>query len=123
MPATKPVSFVWQVVFSFIPILNVWAFYRIRKLRKYILFVILPQIAILAEIGAATSRKLILAVTNPVLGLLWPNNNPTTMLSDSGVFLAQVVGVALQSLTVYLVIKWSQEHNRRFDMSTMTSGP
>jgi quinol-cytochrome oxidoreductase complex cytochrome b subunit len=47
MPAKRPVSILWQIIFVvFIPILDLWAFYRIKKLRKYLLYVYLPQIII-----------------------------------------------------------------------------
>ncbi|HEX2556733.1 MAG TPA: hypothetical protein VHK86_00290, partial [Nitrososphaera sp.] len=46
MPANHKVSVAWQIVFTFIPILNLWAFYRIRKLRKYLLFVVVPSIIV-----------------------------------------------------------------------------
>jgi hypothetical protein len=34
LPANHKVSVGWQIVFTFIIVLNFWAFYRIRKLRK-----------------------------------------------------------------------------------------
>lgn len=42
MPATGKVSVGWQIVFALIPFLDLWAFYRIRKLRKYLLFTAVP---------------------------------------------------------------------------------
>jgi len=36
MPAKGSVSILWQIIFVvFIPFLDLWAFYRIKKLRKY----------------------------------------------------------------------------------------
>jgi hypothetical protein len=46
MPANHKVSVGWQIVFTFIPIVNFWAFYRIRKLRKYVLYVVAPSIIV-----------------------------------------------------------------------------
>lgn len=114
MPATRPVSLGWQFIFAFIPILNVWAFYRIRRLRKYFLLVIVPQFAILAAIGMSTSNMVLVRFVHPPLGLVWPD--PNLKLSSEGDFDAAVLGVALQVLTLYLVIKWSREHNRQFDV-------
>jgi len=33
----KPVSVKRQTIYAFIPYVNIWAFYRIQKLRKFIL--------------------------------------------------------------------------------------
>jgi len=46
MPANHKVSVAWQIVATFVPIANFWAFYRIRKLRKYVLYVIVPEIVV-----------------------------------------------------------------------------
>ena len=46
MPAHTKVSVAWQTVFTFLPIVNFWAFYRMRKLCKYVLYVIVPSIAL-----------------------------------------------------------------------------
>jgi hypothetical protein len=46
MPANNKVSVCWQIVFTFLPVLNFWASYRIRKLRKHVLHVTAPEIAV-----------------------------------------------------------------------------
>ena len=40
--ATKPVSIFWQIVFVFV--IDVFAFYRIKKLKRYLLIVVLPAV-------------------------------------------------------------------------------
>ena len=45
MPANHKVRVAWQILFTFLPIANYWAFYRIRKLTKYFFYVVLPSIA------------------------------------------------------------------------------
>jgi hypothetical protein len=42
LPANHKVSVGWQIVATFIPVIDLWAFYRIRKLQKYLLYVIAP---------------------------------------------------------------------------------
>lgn len=121
MPATKPVSLGWQFIFAFIPVLNVWIFYRIRKLRKYVLLVIIPQFIMVLAIGAFTSHMVLMRFVNPSLGLVWPDK--TLKVSPEGEFDSAVLGVALQVLTVYLAVKWSGEHNRRFDVPEMSPLP
>lgn len=46
MPATGRVNVGWQIVFTFLPIPDLWAFYRIKKLQKYVLYVVLPSIVL-----------------------------------------------------------------------------
>src|SRR5213593_4532461 len=57
MPANRKVSVAWQIIFTFIPILNLWAFYRIKKLRKYFLYIIVPMIAVSIGIAVYISSK------------------------------------------------------------------
>jgi len=42
----QKVSVAWQIVFTFIPVVNFWAFYRIRKLRKYVLYILVPSLIV-----------------------------------------------------------------------------
>jgi hypothetical protein len=55
MPANKRVSVGWQIAFSLLPVMNFWAFYRIKRLRRYVLYIITPQIVLSAAIGADTT--------------------------------------------------------------------
>lgn len=105
MPANHKVSVAWQIVALFVPIANFWAFYRIRKLRKYLLYVFVPSV-----------------VTSVAL---------TWYISDGGYFasssidalffppivLANVLSWGLFGFSIYLVTRWSREHNHKFDSS------
>lgn len=100
MPADHKVRVAWQIVFTFLPIVNLWAFYRIRKLRKYLLFVFVPSIVLIgyvSYIGAWFS----------VPTEVWHLFTPLSMISWG-----------LQGFAIYLVIIWSRLHNRRVDAST-----
>ena len=52
MPANHEVSVAWQIVFTFLPIVNYWAFYRVRKLRKYVLYVVVPAMLLNIAVSA-----------------------------------------------------------------------
>ncbi len=41
---TKPVSIFWQIVFVFV--IDVWAFLRIQKFKRYILIVVIPAVVL-----------------------------------------------------------------------------
>lgn len=114
MPANHKVSVAWQIVFSFIPIVDLWSFYRIRKLRKFVLFIILPYavttiIALILIAPAYYEAKLV----DPNLRfsrLNWQTANP-------GLYIViTTISWGLQALAIYLVIIWSREHNRAFEM-------
>jgi len=115
MPANHKVSVAWQIVFTFITGLNFWAFYRIRKLRKYLLYVILPSIVVLvwyiSEIGWWFSPPA-WATTN-VPGDILSYREPWV------VWLPQIVASAilwaLQGFAIYLAVIWSRQHNKQLD--------
>jgi len=108
MPANHKVSVAWQIVFTFISILNLWAFYRIRKLRKYVAYVIVPDIAILIGWLAYLSYY----------GAWWspePFLDPLTINFGPLYIIVTIASWALQGLAIYLVIIWSRHHNKQFD--------
>ncbi len=121
MPAEKKVSVGWQIVFTFIPIANLWAFYRIRKLRRYLLYVIVPQIIISVAIGAYTSSMF--AADYPSFGFNEPADpfaaDPFEIYSNPIIIASYALSIALQGLTIYLVIIWSRQHNRQYDQPTV----
>ena len=51
MPANHKVDDIRQVAATFVPGINFWAFYSIRKLQKYLVYVVVPQAFILAAIA------------------------------------------------------------------------
>lgn len=106
MPANTKVSVAWQIVFTFLPIVNFWAFYRIRKLRRYLLFVIVPEIVISIVIIASMYSR--------------PTASPYDFVAPNYTVwaLGNVISIGLQGLAIYLVIIWSRLHNRRVDAST-----
>ena len=86
MVKQKPVSVKWQVVFSFIPILDFWASYRIEKLRLYLLIVygtILGSFGIYAIIF--TPDKIVLII----------------------------ISIVFQPVVIYLFVNWSRKWNQK----------
>ena len=115
MPADHKVSVAWQIVALFLPIANFWAFYRIRKLRKYVLYVVLPSVA--------TSTVATYRVFDVSSGYLPGDNvlvfgDPFAIYRDPAYIACLAIGWALFGLSIYLVVKWSREHNRQFDQPT-----
>jgi len=126
MPANGKVSIRWQIVFAIIPPVNLWAFYRIKKLRLYALYVIVPSVIVSSIV---------------VAGVFYEMNNPQTGFDDDGdrypeptlppnmtsiepqvgkyntgpyMILNVITSVGLTILSVYLVVKWSRQWNEQF---------
>jgi len=103
MPANHRVSVAWQIVFTFIFGLNFWAFSRIRKLRKYLLYVFVPSVASSAALFWYISEK-----------GYWVSSWGDAFALPP-VIAANVIGLGLQGFAIYLVIIWSRQHNKIYD--------
>lgn len=106
LPAKGSVKIVWQIIFIFIPVLNLWAFYRIKKLRKFFLFVWIPEMIIT-----------LIIITPMVLANVEQSLNRNPMLD--GEFLMEtvllyIVETGFAILSIYLIYKWSKEWNKQF---------
>ena len=115
MPAEGKVSLVWQIIMVLlIPIAGIWAFYRIKKLTKAFLYIIVPEIALMVLIMGSV----ILAVPNEdTLDSLESFDDPEEALEPLmfGItILSTVVGLGLTGLAIYLIIKWTEEWNNQF---------
>jgi hypothetical protein len=101
MPANHKVSIGWQIVFTFIAVLNLWAFYS--KKTSQVLFVFLPSLMF--------SLVLTLYIySNPAPGFYW-GFNPFEIVDITwfAIFLfIHTVGVALLGFSICLVIIWSK---------------
>jgi len=110
MPANRKVSVAWQIVFTFPPIVNFWAFYRIRKLRKYVLYIILPSIILGMVYGSYVA---VVAFNDPTVESR--AHDPWFIYTQPIGIATTIVGSALTGLTIYLVIIWSRQHNKVYD--------
>ena len=112
MPAKGPVSILWQIIFVvFVPILDLWAFYRIKKLRKYLLYVYVPQIII----GVI--------ITSFILSMVFEENSLDRLESFSDdlqgndlilVVSNIVLGLGFTIFSIYLIATWSEKWNKQF---------
>ena len=119
MPANHKVSVAWQIVFTFIPIVNFWAFYRIRKLRKYAVYVIAPEIVIGIIATVYTFGNIIDLQMKAESGL--PLERLLFLSSAYRWSIFQVISWGLQAWAIYLVIIWSRQHNRQVDQPASQS--
>jgi glucan phosphoethanolaminetransferase (alkaline phosphatase superfamily) len=117
MPVNHKVSIVWQIVFTFLPIVNLWAFYRIRRLTKYFLYILLPTIVF--GIGITVAFIVWALSQGHLSGTLDQFGGGYTLSTEPSSYwlsvIANAVGIAFQGFSIYLVIIWSRQHNRQFD--------
>jgi hypothetical protein len=122
MPANHKVSIAWQIVFTFLPIVNFWAFYRIRKLQRYLLYIFVPEIIITTiYVSYLYGALLSTIVTSPTADVsesfMAYDKDPTLEI------LTQVASWGFQGFAIYLVIIWSRKHNRQFDQPLAQDEP
>ena len=105
MVKQKPVSVKLQTIFALIPSVDVWAFYRIQKLRKFILIVLALGFAF-SPLSLSVSASIDMdAITGPI------------DLYTNPIFLAYVIGsiAALHGTLVFFIRRWSKEWNKKFE--------
>lgn len=126
MPAKGKVSIGWQVVFAIISPVNLWAFYRIKKLRLYALYVMVPS----AVIGSIAVVGVFYEMNNPEMGFdddgnIYPEPTlpphmtpiePQVGKFNTGAYLILniVASIGLTVFSVYLIVKWSRRWNEQF---------
>lgn len=116
LPADHKVSVAWQIVALFIPIANFWAFYRIRKLRKYLLYVGVPSYLFAGILLYVSYVGYWVTLPDGYAGGLDATETGRDIFGMvPPVFITiQLISWGLFALSVCLVVKWSREHNQRF---------
>ena len=90
MVEQEPVNIKLQIIFVFIPFLNLYAFYKIQKLRLALCFII-P-----------------ISVVSRILGS-FPNNTYESAIILTILFSGLSIG-----LSIWFVLKWSKQWNEKF---------
>lgn len=103
--ATGPVKLTLQTIFAVIPYVNIWAFYRIQKLRKMLLLTL--------GIGLAFVPVNLLVIGSlDIISL----NNPLEIYSNPVFIFYLVIILGIQfSIEIYFMRRWSKKWNSKFD--------
>ena len=110
MVKQEPVDLKLQTILSSIPYVALYSFYRIQKLRKYLLNII--SICI-------TTYLVIIGIVFGIALAESPESghsayvNIMEYLNSTSVYYISFIGTAL--INIYLVRKWSKEWNKQFD--------
>ena len=108
MVKEEPVSLLRQTIYCLLPILDMYAAYKIRRLRRYLLIMIFLVGIPLSIISSVSVSYVMLAGTESFTPFL---ENIPLLIS-----LASYVGSIL--IAIYLVRKWSKQWNLRFSVPT-----
>ncbi len=106
----RPVNIGKQLVTAFIPGVQFLAFYRIKKLRKSIMYLLLPAISVAAIFYASGDMIKIYAENNSEQ-ITYVTQYYIAAILMLGMFGSLLTGIAI---TNYLMHKWSKEWNRQF---------
>jgi hypothetical protein len=115
MPASGKVSIFWQIIFVvFVPVANIWAFYRVKKLQKGILYLAIPEVVLIV-----LSMVFMLGVMSDDGELFSFEDIDESGPDIEGIsiaisIIATVGGTGLSILAIYLIFKWSEEWNKQF---------
>jgi len=117
MPNDGPVSIKWQIILSLLFPVTIWVFYRIKKLRLYLLYVIVPAVIISAGIFAlGVSNELVDTFgTETEIGQSMSQEQMRDEDFDPAAYVAVDIAIDLGFLAfgAYLAAKWSMEWNRK----------
>ena len=111
MPAEGKVSLPVQTIFCLIPVLDMYAAYRIKKLRKYLAIMILViaiPVTVASEIFLPTDDEdLIEGFTNIMIFYYGVDDNQ--FIFSVGVQIGTVL------FAIFLIRRWSKQWNAYFD--------
>ena len=98
MVEQEPVIIKWQIIFSVIPFLNLYAFYKIQKLRLFLCFLI-P-----------------IAITSKFIEVLSGTQN--VLRHEASLYTVLVLSILVTGLwiglSIWFALKWSKQWNEKF---------
>ncbi len=116
MVKQEPVSINWQSVFMLIPFIDLWAAYRIEKLRRYLLLIWVPSFfvflflspLILAMYFEEELNESVKCTSDWVSSYFFDSCDPIEMqVFDT------IITILLIVLAVFLIRKWSTKCNEK----------
>ena len=98
----------------FISIAGIWAFYRIKKLQKGILYLAIPEavlvvLLIVFMLGAMSDEGELFSFED-----VDESNSDLEVITIAISIIATMGGTGLSILAIYLIFKWSEEWNKQF---------
>ncbi len=120
MPAKGPVSLTRQTIYCFIPIMNWYAAYNIKKFRKYLLIAIIVELSLgamyaslIPEYDKSGIKKGVISEDINDLEINWTEIIFRTD-HPSGLPIFLLIVISEYSVTVFLIRRWSNQWNSQF---------
>ena len=117
MPAKGKVSLTRQTIYCFIPIMDIYAAYHVKRLRWYLLIMIcvgIPMSIVASAVNPMPSEnemeKLVLENQEINWGYAILGENPELTITITIIY-----NVIAYALAVYLIRRWSKKWNMQFD--------
>lgn len=120
MPAKGKVSLTRQTIYCFIPIMDMYAAYHVKKLRWYLLIMLGVGIPLSMAMGVVNPmqeadeyhKKIFLDNQEIDWGYAFLGENPETAIAS-----IVIQSIVVYAVAVYLIRRWSKKWNLQFDVN------
>jgi len=112
--AKGKVNLVWQIIFSFIPGVLIWSFFRIKKLRLFLLMMAGPAVATVSILPLILLGPEYYETCASIINII-PDNS---CVNESMLISGFIVNVIYHGFKTYFIIKWSRKWNEDFQNSS-----
>ena len=107
-PAKGKVNVKWQIVFAYIPGVLIWSFYRIKKLRLFLIMMVVPLLVSIYIIPLTIVGPGYFEDCDPTLLLVWGNGS----CPNEAILIPMIiVELIYHGFRTYFIIKWSRQWN------------
>lgn len=108
-PAKGRVNVKWQIVFSFIPGVLIWSFYRVKKLRLFTAIMVIPVLASVYVIPITVIGPEYFEYCDPYMLLIWDFEGSCI---NEEIFLHLLVAELIyHAFKTYFIVRWSRRWN------------
>ncbi len=112
--AKGKVNLVWQIIFSFIPGVLIWSFFRIKKLRLFLLMMAGPAVATVSILPLILFDPQYYETCTSMFSIV-----PDYSCMNESLFIAGIiVNVIYHGFKTYFIIRWSRRWNEGFQNSS-----
>jgi len=108
--AKGKISVGWQIVFSFIPGVLIWSFFRIKKLRLFVLTMAGPAVAAIYAIPLILDMPDYYERCTSFFNVIVDES----CFIQEVIILSIVVNVIYHGFKTYYIIKWTRKSNESF---------
>ena len=115
--AKGKISVVWQIIFSFIPGVLIWSFFRIKKLRLFLLMMAGPAVIIIYILPIMLGIPEYYETCTSIISII-PDNS---CMNESLIISSVIVNIIYHGFKTYFIIKWTRKWNKKFEGSTETN--